>query len=199
MFTLTCLGNYFPLAFFFIYLECVNVTQQHRWVIPPFFLTATYIDGRAVAEEARETPRRMKQITAAQPSSAMSLCGDCTGNPAEISRCRHIHKQTLIHTHTHVRTHQHMHAHTHVSCLEKPISTPLFLTEEDIFEHACTRIHTAGHVHAALHLYMMYCSHSSRALLPKAQTCMNALRVFHRLSSYFIHSFEYTQIDWMSV
>lgn len=44
-------------------------------------------------------------------------------------------------------------------------------------------------MHTAPHLYTLYCSHSLRALFPKTQTCMNALRVFHRLSSYFIHSF----------
>lgn len=76
-----------------------------------------------------------------------------------------------------------MHAHTRVSCLDKPISAPLFLTEEDYFEHTHThswvRARRAALVHTALY-GLFYLKH---------RHVLYALRVFHRLSSYFIHSF----------
>lgn len=145
--------------------------KKHRWVIPHF----SDSEGRRLAlllEEARETPWRMKQITAAQPSSAVSLCGDCTGNPAGI-KWMQAYIQTNPNTHTHTHTHA-------KPAPDEPISPLLFLTEEDNFQthtHSCYCTHT-------------YCTvHSPSFLFFTAQTCMNALRGFHWPSSYFIHSF----------
>lgn len=66
----------------------------------------SWVDGCAVVEEARETPGRMKQITAAQPSSAMSVCGDCNRKPCwnQIDAGVYTNKLSYVHTHHHVRT-----------------------------------------------------------------------------------------------
>lgn len=81
---------------------CVDVTAEHRWVIPPPFLWGK--------------PGRMKQIKAAPPSSAVSLCGDCTGSAAEIKQM-----QAYTQTNSSTRT------RTHIACTHKPHCE----TEED--------------------------------------------------------------------
>lgn len=88
-------------VFFFTWSVWMLHRRTDGW-FPPF--SDSYVDGCAVAEEARETPRRMKQITAAQPSLAVSVCGDCTGNPAEI-KWMQAYTQTNSHTHTLTCTH----------------------------------------------------------------------------------------------
>lgn len=86
-----------------------------------------------------------------------------------------------IYTNKHTRSPAHACTYTH-SCFDKPISTPLFF---------CLK-RTILKTHTQLSMYFLHfsihCGNSWSAFLPKAQTCKNALRVFHRLSSYFINS-----------
>lgn len=162
-----------------------GVWMLHRstdgW-FPPFF-PDSYIDGCSIVGEARETPRHMKQITAAQPSSAVSLGGDCTGNPAEM-KWMQSYTQTNSYARACTRTSICVHIHTSTPLTNQ--SAPYcFWPKRTILN---THTHTVEYALAALHLYILYCSSSSRTVSPKAQTCLNALRVFHRLSPYLIYS-----------
>lgn len=57
------------------------------------------VDCCTVVEEAKETPGRMKQITAAIISRVTLEIAQ--GTLLKSNGCRHIHKQTHAHTHTH--------------------------------------------------------------------------------------------------
>lgn len=121
-----------PKQCWFLPVVCGYYTK-HRWVIPTFFWQLRWwLHGGGGSEgntQAYETKN-----TAAQPSSAVSLCGDCTGNPAEIK---------WMQAYTQTNSHIHTHTHTNTACLDKPISTYCFWLRRTILNaHAYTQLAT---------------------------------------------------------
>lgn len=147
----------------------------------PLFLTAPYCRWwlHCSGESEGKHPgvwNKSQQCSHHQPCHSEEIA---RGTLLKSNGCRRIHKQTLIHTHTLTNTCMHIHTH------RLPWQTNQHPTVSDRGGQFCT--HTVGYVHAALHLYILYCSNFVEgSLFPKAQTCMNALRVFHRPSSCFI-------------
>lgn len=90
---------------------------------------------------AGETPRHMKQIRAAQPSSAVSLGGDCTGNPA-------VMKWMQARAQTHCA---HGHAHRFSPRLRPANQRPSASDRRGLL---CTRART----HTELRTYLLLCS-----------------------------------------
>lgn len=103
----------------------------------PFFFSERYIVGCTVVEGVRETPWYMKQITAALPSSMVSICRECTGNPAEVKWMQ-----------AYTQTNSHLMAHVYTYTLSLPFTN----------QSASSPLHTHAieNVLAVLHLYILY-------------------------------------------
>lgn len=120
------------------YLECADVTEKHRWVIPPFFWQLRRWlpcnGGSKGNTEAYETNH-----------SSAAIISRVTRWRLHREPCWNQMDAAVYTNKLCTCMHSLAHVHTHIPFLEKTISTPLILTEEDNFG---THTHTHSWVHA---------------------------------------------------